>query len=80
MDHLALALKKAALLIEKDFLGQAVAKRYAGWSAPLGQGIVQGQHSLQSLAELVEQKQLSPQAVSGKQELLENQVNLVLYR
>ena len=80
MDHLALALKKAALLIEKDFLGQAVAKRYAGWSAPLGQGIVQGQHSLQSLAELVEQKQLSPQAVSGRQELLENQVNLVLYR
>jgi xylose isomerase len=41
---------------------------------------VQGQHSLQSLAELVEQKQLSPQAVSGRQELLENQVNLVLYR
>jgi xylose isomerase len=80
MDHLALALKKAALLIEKDFLGQAVAKRYAGWSAPLGKGIVQGQHSLQSLAELVEQKQLSPRAVSGRQELLENQVNLVLYR
>jgi xylose isomerase len=80
MDHLALALKKAALLIEKDFLGQAVAKRYAGWSAPLGQAIQQGQHSLQSLADLTEQKQLNPQAVSGRQELLENQVNLVLYR
>jgi xylose isomerase len=80
MDHLALALKKAAKLLENDFLGQAVAKRYAGWSAPLGQAISQGEHSLQSLADLVQQQQFSPQPVSGRQELLENQVNLVLYR
>jgi xylose isomerase len=29
---------------------------------------------------MVEREQLSPKAVSGRQELLENQVNLVLFR
>jgi xylose isomerase len=80
MDHLAMALKRAAVLVEKDFLGKAVAERYAGWKGELGGAIQTGGHSLQSLAAMVEREQLSPKAVSGRQELLENQVNLVLFR
>src|SRR5690606_38158993 len=44
MDHLAMALKRAAALIEKDFLSSAVAKRYAGWSDSLGKAIQSGEH------------------------------------
>lgn len=80
MDHLAMALKRAAVLVEKDFLGQAVAQRYAGWNGSLGKAIQSSEHSLQTLAAMVEREQLSPKAVSGRQELLENQVNLVLFR
>ena len=80
MDHLAMALKRAAVLVEKDFLGKAVAERYAGWNGSLGKAIQSSEHSLQTLAAMVEREQLSPKAVSGRQELLENQVNLVLFR
>jgi xylose isomerase len=80
MDHLAMALKRAAVLVEKDFLGKAVAERYAGWNGSLGKAIQGSEHSLQTLAAMVEREQLSPKAVSGRQELLENQVNLVLFR
>ena len=80
MDHLAMALKRAAVLVEKDFLGKAVAERYAGWNGSLGKAIQSKEHSLQTLAAMVEREQLSPKAVSGRQELLENQVNLVLFR
>lgn len=80
MDHLAMALKRAAVLVEKDFLAKAVAERYAGWNGSLGKAIQSSEHSLQTLAAMVEREQLSPKAVSGRQELLENQVNLVLFR
>ncbi|MFC4655674.1 xylose isomerase [Rheinheimera marina] len=79
MDHLALSLKKAAAMIEKDFLANAKQQRYAGWNADLGQSILAGKQSLESLAALTQQQQLDPKPVSGRQELLENQVNLVLF-
>ena len=79
MDTIALALKKAAVMMENDVLGNAVAKRYAGWSTDLGKGIRNGNYSLEGLAEHVEKNALAPQPVSGQQEYLENQVNKVLY-
>lgn len=79
MDHLALALKKAAALIENDFLSQGVSTRYAGWSGDLGKAIMTGDHSLASLADMTASSGASPQHTSGKQELLENQVNRVLF-
>ena len=79
MDHLAMGLKKAALMIENDFLGQAVSKRYAGWNGELGKGIQGGDFNLESLANLCVDKNLQPKHVSGQQELLENKVNNVLY-
>jgi xylose isomerase len=50
MDHLAIALKKAAAIVEKDFLSDAVANRYKGWSGDLGKEISAGEYSLESLA------------------------------
>ena len=79
MDHLAMGLKKAAQMIENDFLGQVVSKRYAGWNGELGKGIQGGEFTLESLANLCVDKDLQPQHVSGQQELLENKVNNVLY-
>jgi xylose isomerase len=79
MDHLALALKKAAAMVENDFLGDAVANRYRGWNADLGKAIANGEHSLESLASYAVENEIAPQHESGKQELLENQVNRVLF-
>ncbi|PXF31626.1 xylose isomerase [Pokkaliibacter plantistimulans] len=79
MDVLALSLKRAAAMLEKDQLGDAVAQRYRGWSAPLGKQILQGEHSLSSLQQLVLDAGLDPKPVSGQQEYLENVVNRVLY-
>ncbi|MBU2882810.1 xylose isomerase [Psychrosphaera sp. B3R10] len=79
MDHLALALKKGAQMLEKNFLSEAVANRYKGWSGDLGKGITSGDFTLESLANHTVTNNLSPRHQSGKQELLENQVNRVLF-
>lgn len=79
MDHMALALKKAAAILENDFLADKVAQRYAGWNQALGKDIISGQHSLESLANHVTSNKLDPKHTSGQQELLENKVNRVLY-
>lgn len=72
MDTFALGLEKAAALLESDLLGSAVAKRYAGWRDDLGQSILAGEQSFESLAAHVHQRDLDPVPVSGRQELLEN--------
>lgn len=79
MDHLALALKKAAAIVEKDFLGDAVANRYKNWNGDLGKAISKGEFSLESLAAYTVDNELNPQHKSGQQELLENKVNRVLF-
>jgi xylose isomerase len=79
MDNLALALKKAAAMIENDFLGDAVANRYRNWDGDLGKAISKGEHSLESLAAYAVDNELNPQHESGQQELLENKVNRILY-
>jgi xylose isomerase len=79
MDHMALALKKAAAMIENDFIAAKRTERYAGWEKDLGQSILTGKQSLESLAKHTTDNNLQPQHVSGQQELLENKVNRVLY-
>ena len=78
IDTLALALKKAAALIDSGFLQQHQAQRYASWQGKLGKSILEGS-SLDALADTVQREQLEPQHQSGQQELLENQVNQVIY-
>ena len=79
MDHMALALRKAAKIIENDFLAQAKEARYKGWQSDLGKAIDSGKHSLESLAEHCVSNNLAPKAVSGQQELLENKLNRALF-
>jgi xylose isomerase len=52
-----------------------VEERYAGWSAELGAGILDGSLSLADLAAKVEAGAIDPTPVSGQQELYENVVN-----
>jgi xylose isomerase len=79
MDHMAIALKKAAKILEKDFLADSVSSRYAGWNKDLGTNILDGKHSLESLVSQVVDNNLQPKHSSGQQEALENKVNRVLY-
>ncbi|MBN6071485.1 xylose isomerase [Aggregatibacter actinomycetemcomitans] len=80
IDVLALSLKRATQMLEEQRLQQLVDERYAGWRQSLGQQILQGNASLEQLAQAVEQQGLDPQPVSGKQEYLENVVNGYIYR
>lgn len=80
MDHLAMGLKKAAQIIENDFLSAAVSHRYKGWSSELGKAIQTGNFNLESLATHCTKQNLQPKHVSGQQEMLENKVNRVLFR
>ena len=52
-----------------------MAARYAGWESEQAQAILRGERSLDDLAVWVEQNNIDPQPVSGRQELLENIVN-----
>jgi xylose isomerase len=79
IDALALALEKAARLIQDDVLASFKGKRYAGWDAALGRQILEGEFTLESLAQLATERNLAPRPVSGRQEWLENRVNQVLY-
>jgi xylose isomerase len=80
IDTLAQALLVAADLVEQGTLADAKADRYRGWDDELGRAILDGRHSLTDLADLVASEELDPQAVSGRQEALENVVNRAIWR
>ncbi|GLQ99238.1 xylose isomerase [Dyella mobilis] len=80
IDALALALERAAAMIEQDLLAAFKAGRYAGWEAPLGKQILDGGFTLQALADEAVHRDLRPAHVSGQQEYLENLVNRYIYR
>ena len=80
LDVLALSLKRAAQMLQDKALQDVVDKRYAGWNGNLGRRILNGQTSLQDLAQLVEDSAMDPQPVSGQQEYLENLVNSYIYK
>jgi xylose isomerase len=79
MDALARALLVAAELIQAETLSKPTAERYAGWSTGLGQRIKAGDETLDTLEAMVMAGELNPTPVSGKQELLENRVNRVIW-
>ncbi|HKT27445.1 xylose isomerase [Dyella sp.] len=78
-DTLAIALERAAKMIERDALAEFKAKRYAGWDAAFGKQILEGGFSLESLAQDAVKRDLRPAHVSGQQEHLENLVNAYIY-
>ena len=79
IDTLARALLVAADLLENQTLSRPLEERYAGWSGPLGQAILEGGESLASLEAKVASGEIDPQPVSGRQEELENRVNRVIW-
>jgi len=80
MDTLARALVAAAHLLEEGGLQRFVDERYAGWSGGLGRGILAGQLGLADLWERARERDVSPEPISGRQELLENRVRAAIER
>jgi xylose isomerase len=79
IDTLARALVIGAGMIELGTLSGPVAERYSGWSEKLGTGILTGSESLETLEARVSAGEIDPKPVSGRQELLENRVNTVVW-
>ncbi|MEO8778024.1 MAG: xylose isomerase [Rhodanobacter sp.] len=79
MDVLALALLRAADMVEHDFLGEFKTRRYAGWDGELGQRILNSSSSLASVSEEALAQQFNPHHISGEQERLENLVNRCIH-
>ncbi|EOX4480604.1 TPA: xylose isomerase [Vibrio parahaemolyticus] len=80
MDTMALALERAAAMIENDVLSKHIAQRYAGWNDDLGKRILSGDISLEGVAKFALENNLQPEKVSGRQEYLENIVNGFIYK
>jgi xylose isomerase len=79
IDTLARALLAAQALIDDGALDRARSARYQRWDGELGRRIMDPATGLASLADEALQADLDPQPVSGRQELLENEVNRVLW-
>ena len=79
IDALARSLLVAAALVENETLSKPRAERYAGWSADLGSRIRSRSETLESLEARVISGELNPTPVSGRQELLEELVNRVIW-
>jgi xylose isomerase len=79
IDTLARSLLVAADMTDQETLSQPVADRYRGWTESLGQGILDGSETLATLEKKVSAGDVDPSPVSGRQELLENKVNEVIW-
>ncbi|HJU51800.1 MAG TPA: xylose isomerase [Acidimicrobiia bacterium] len=79
IDTLAQALLIGAELIEQETIVAPLNRRYAGWEDGVGAGILSGSESLDSLEAKVMAGEIDPHPVSGRQELLENRVNRVIW-
>jgi xylose isomerase len=75
MDVSARSLLIAEKMILDGQLEKHIAQRYAGWSTPLGQDILQGRVALDALSEQVLSRNQDSKPVSGRQEYLENLLN-----
>jgi xylose isomerase len=79
IDVIAVALERAAKLVENDQLAKLKAARYAGWESDFGRKVLAGGYSLESLAADAAAREIAPRHVSGQQERLENIVNRAIY-
>ncbi len=79
IDTLAQALLVAQALIDDGVLDRARSQRYVGWDGELGRRILDPASTLASLADEALHADLDPTPVSGRQELLENEVNRIMW-
>jgi len=66
---------RAADMIESKTLDGPRVERYAGWSKGVGASILAGEVTLEGLEGKVASGEIDPRPRSGRQELLENEVN-----
>jgi len=79
IDTLARSLLVAERLLADGVLERARDARYAGWDTARGRRILDGTVDLQTLADEAVSTDLDPRPGSGRQELLENEVNRVIW-
>lgn len=78
MDAFARGLKIAAAMRADGALDNFLKQRYASWNTGIGAEIEQGKHSLESLeAYMLDKGEAAPNE-SGRQEMLENLVNMYI--
>ena len=75
MDICAQGFKAAARMLEDGTLQTSLEQRYSGWSDNLGVTCIAPSTSLETLRQMVVERDLRPTPVSGKQEWLETLVN-----
>jgi xylose isomerase len=75
MDACARGLLIAAKMIEDGKLAKAVSERYAKWSEPANQAMLDGKESLEQIAARVHASGIDPRPKSGRQEYLESMLN-----
>ncbi|HVM21374.1 MAG TPA: xylose isomerase [Egibacteraceae bacterium] len=80
IDTLARALVVAQQLLDDGVLERFRDERYAGWDGDMGRRIMDPDTDLAALADDAFQRDLDPAPVSGRQELLENEVNRVIWQ
>jgi xylose isomerase len=78
IDILARGLLGAAELIERGVLSTFVGARYSGWNQGFGADVLGGHAGLHDGAERALKMNLQPAPRSGRQEMLENEVNRVI--
>ena len=78
IDVCARALLIAARMVADGKLQTLLDERYSGWSSALGQSILEGDATLESLSDHVLERGLEPLPRTGRQEFLENLVNSYL--
>jgi len=79
IDTLAQSLLVAEALIADGVLDRARRERYSGWDGELGRSIAADGTTLAAIADDASGRDLDPEPVSGRQELLENEVNRVIW-
>lgn len=72
VDALAKALLIAADLLKKGEVLAFMKDRYRGWHTGMGQKILKGEMTMESLSDYVHKHKLDPQPRSGRQEYLES--------
>ena len=75
MDTCALGFRAAAKALENEEIKNFVKKRYSAWGHNIGKKLKSKKLDLDEISKWVEDNDINPQPVSGKQELLENIIN-----
>ena len=72
MDTCALGFKSALKLLKNGDLKEFIDNRYSNWSKTFGKSLMNREMDLEQITRWIEDNNINPEPVSGKQEYLEN--------